>query len=299
MYINFSLIVFKKSKVSHLIAEIKGFTKAIRIPYLLGIVAVQFLTASYIIKVANEVLLNLEFVLLTSSIMMLAAAGYLINDYYDQKIDLINRPDRVIVGIYLRRRRALVAHMGLSVLAVMIGLWIDCWLGLFNFFASFMLWLHSNYFRRILLLGNVMVALMHVMIILVVAVYFEVYNTNLLAYCLFAFVAIFIREVVKNLREVKGDATHGAKTISVTWGIRAAKKLIYLSIFFAIIFIIYFLEDSLPTNLGIYFLVLLPVLGWFIFRIKSADTQSHYRVLKKSIDWIILSGILSIFLLHE
>ena len=144
-----------------------------------------------------------------------------------------------------------------------------------------------------------MVALMHVMIILVVAVYFEVYNTNLLAYCLFAFVAIFIREVVKNLREVKGDATHGAKTISVTWGLRAAKKLIYLSIFFAIIFIIYFLEDSLPTNLGIYFLVLLPVLGWFIFRIKSADTQSHYRVLKKSIDWIILSGILSIFLLHE
>jgi|TARA_B110000971_G_scaffold753_1_gene712 4-hydroxybenzoate polyprenyltransferase len=285
--------------VSHLIAEIKGFTKAIRIPHLFGIVVVQFLTASYLIKTPNEVLLNWEFILLTASITMLAAAGYLINDYYDQKIDLINRPDRVVVGIHLRRRRALAAHMGLSILAIMIGLWIDRWLGLFNFFASFMLWLHSNYFRRVLLLGNIMVALMHVMIILVVATYFQVYNTYLLAYSLFAFVAIFIREVVKDLRGVKGDAAHGAETISVTWGIRTAKKLIYLSIFCGIIFMIYFLEGALPTNSGFYFLALLPFLGWFIYRIQSADTQSHYRTLKKSIDWIILSGILSIFLLHE
>lgn len=285
--------------MSHLIAEIKGFTKAIRIPHLFGIVVVQFLTASYLIKTPNEVLLNWEFILLTASITMLAAAGYLINDYYDQKIDLINRPDRVIVGIHLRRRRALAAHMGLSILAIMIGLWIDRWLGLFNFFASFMLWLHSNYFRRVLLLGNIMVALMHVMIILVVATYFQVYNTYLLAYSLFAFVAIFIREVVKDLRGVKGDATHGAETISVTWGIRTAKKIIYLSIFCGIIFMIYFLEGALPTNSGFYFLALLPFLGWFIYRIQSADTQSHYRTLKKSIDWIILSGILSIFLLHE
>ena len=285
--------------MSHLIADIKGFTKAIRISHLLGIVVVQFLTASYLIKVPIDVLLNWEFILLTGSITMLAAAGYLINDYYDQKIDLINRPDRVVVGIHLPRRRALAAHMGLSILAVMIGLWIDRWLGLFNFFASFMLWLHSNYFRRVLLLGNVMVALMHVMIILVVATYFQVYNTYLLAYSLFAFVAIFIREVVKDLRGVKGDATHGAETISVTWGIRTAKKLIYLSIFCGIIFMIYFLEGALPTNSGFYFLALLPFLGWFIYRIQSADTQSHYRTLKKSIDWIILSGILSIFLLHE
>ena len=285
--------------MSHLIAEIKGFTKAIRIPHLFGIVVVQFLTASYLIKTPNEVLLNWEFILLTASITMLAAAGYLINDYYDQKIDLINRPDRVLVGIHLSRRRALAAHMGLSILAIMIGLWIDRWLGLFNFFASFMLWLHSNYFRRVLLLGNIMVALMHVMIILVVATYFQVYNTYLLAYSLFAFVAIFIREVVKDLRGVKGDAAHGAETISVTWGIRTAKKLIYLSIFCGIIFMIYFLEGALPTNSGFYFLALLPFLGWFIYRIQSADTQSHYRTLKKSIDWIILSGILSIFLLHE
>ena len=285
--------------MSHLIAEIKGFTKAIRIPHLFGIVVVQFLTASYLIKTPNEVLLNWEFILLTASITMLAAAGYLINDYYDQKIDLINRPDRVVVGIHLRRRRALAAHMGSSILAIMIGLWIDQWLGIFNFFASFMLWLHSNYFRRVLLLGNIMVALMHVMIILVVALYFQVYNTYLLAYSLFAFVAIFIREVVKDLRGVKGDAAHGAETISVTWGIRTAKKLIYLSIFCGIIFMIYFLEGALPTNSGFYFLALLPFLGWFIYRIQSADTQSHYRTLKKSIDWIILSGILSIFLLHE
>ena len=285
--------------MNHLISEIKGFTKAIRVPHLLVIVVVQFLTALYIIKVPQEMVLNLEFILLTGSIMMLAAAGYLINDYYDQKIDLINRPDQVIVGIHLRRRRVLMAHMGLSILAVMIGLWIDRWLGLFNFFASFILWLYSNYFRRILLLGNILVGLMHVMIILVVAVYFHIYNIFLLAYCLFTFVAIFIREVVKDLRGIKGDAIHGAKTISVTWGIRTAKKLIYISIFCAIILITYFLEGSFPANSGIYFLAFLPLLFWFIFKLISADTQSHYRTLKKSIDWIILIGILSIFLLHE
>jgi 4-hydroxybenzoate polyprenyltransferase len=144
-----------------------------------------------------------------------------------------------------------------------------------------------------------MVALMHVMIILVVAVHFQVYSTYLLAYSLFAFVAIFVREVVKDLRGVKGDAVHGVETISVTWGIRTAKKIIYLSIFCGIIFMIYFLEGTLPMNSGIYFLALLPFLGWFICRIHTADTRSHYRSLKKSIDWIILSGVLSIFLLYE
>tara|TARA_B100000900_G_scaffold413693_1_gene438291 strand:+ start:1580 stop:2437 length:858 start_codon:yes stop_codon:yes gene_type:complete len=285
--------------LTQLISEIQGFTKAIRIPHLLGIVVVQFLTALYIIKVPQEMLLNLEFILLTSSIVMLAAAGYIINDYFDQKIDLINRPDRVVVGIHLRRRRALIAHMGLSILAVMIGLWIDLWLGLLNFFASFMLWLHSSYFRRILLLGNILVGLMHVMIILVVAVYFQIYNIYLLAYCLFTFLVIFIREVVKDLRGIKGDAIHGAKTISVIWGIRTAKKLIYTSLVCAIILMTYFLEGSLNADSGIYFFVFLPILGWFIFRLRSADTQLHYRSLKKSIDWIILFGILSIFLLHE
>ena len=91
--------------MTQLISEIKGFTKVIRIPHLLGIVVVQFLTALYIIKVPQEMLLTLEFILLTGSIMMLAAAGYIINDYFDQKIDLINRPDQVVVGIHLRRRR--------------------------------------------------------------------------------------------------------------------------------------------------------------------------------------------------
>ena len=285
--------------MTQLISEIKGFTRAIRIPHLLGIVVVQFLTALYIIKVPQEMLLTLEFILLTGSIMMLAAAGYIINDYFDQKIDLINRPDRVVVGIHLRRRRALIAHMGLSILAVMIGLWIDLWLGFLNFFASFMLWLHSSYFRRILLLGNILVGLMHVMIILVVAEYFQIYNIYLLAYCLFAFLLIFIRQVVKDLRGIKGDAIHGAKTISVIWGIRTAKKLIYIAVFCAVFLMTYFLEGSLSSDSGIYFLVFLPILVWFIFRLRSADTQSHYQTLKKSIDWIILFGILSIFLLHE
>ena len=285
--------------MTQLISEIKGFIKAIRIPHLLGILVVQFLTALYIIKVPQEMLLHLEFILLTGSIMILAAAGYIINDYFDQKIDLINRPDQVVVGIHLRRRRALIAHMGLSILAVMIGLWTDLWLGLLNFFASFMLWIYSSYFRRILLLGNILVGLMHVMIILVVAVYFQIYNIYLLAYCLFTFLIIFIREVVKDLRGIKGDTIHGAKTISVIWGIRTAKKLIYTSLFCAIILMTYFLEGSFNVDSGIYFLVFLPLLGWFIFRLRSADTQAHYRSLKKSIDLIILFGILSIFLLHE
>ena len=75
--------------------------------------------------------LSWEFILLTVSITILGAAGFLINDYYDQKIDLINRPDRVVVGIHLRRRLVLAAHMGLSILAIMIGLWIELWLGTF------------------------------------------------------------------------------------------------------------------------------------------------------------------------
>ncbi|MFC7670424.1 UbiA family prenyltransferase [Hymenobacter humi] len=106
----------------------------------------------------STALLNARFGLLVLAALLVAAGGYIINDYYDVKIDAINRPDRLVIGRVVRRRKAMLAHLLLSGVGVLLAGWLHPVLGAVTLGTALLLWGYSARFKRVALVGNVSIA---------------------------------------------------------------------------------------------------------------------------------------------
>lgn len=270
--------------------------RLVRFNNLLIVVLAQILTALFLVSPypkPSDILSDIFFLLLILGTLSITAAGYIINDYYDIKIDLINKPDRVIIGKILKRRVALVLHAVLNFIGVAIGFSISYTVGLIHLFATFSLWLYSNQLKRLPFIGNLMVAVLTGASIAVVGLYFDknLYLVN--TYAFFAGGITLIRELIKDMEDTKGDARHGCLTLPILWGFRKTKKFIYgLSALFVLSLLYMAYELNNPILLY-YFLLLSPVFGVFIYKLYFADTTKAYRYLSNYCKFIMVSGILS------
>ncbi len=280
--------------------DLVGFLIASRIPSLLIIGSTQYLTAIFLVSDFQgkaTVLASLSFLMLSLSTVLIAAAAYINNDYYDQKIDMINRPDRVVVGTLFRRRLAILAHFMMTILGIAIGFYLSPWIGLIHVLSSSFLWLYSNRLRRIPILGNLVISVSSGMTLLLVPIYLGRYEPLVYVYTIFAVSIILIREVVKDLEDVKGDQRFGVKTIPVFWGIRGAKVFIGVVVLGGILFLISFLVLVDNWMITYYFIALIPVLVWFIVKLILADTQKQYSSLRQITNVIIFTGLASMLVL--
>ncbi len=200
-----------------------------------------------------------KFLLLILATVLIAAAGNVINDYFDQRTDRINKPRDIIVGVHVKRRVAMAIHQifnffGLAI-AVYISWSVGIWkLSIVHFFAAGSLWFYSVQFKRELIIGNVLVAVLAALVPILVgiyeipllireygaevaqyfklsrpgedpAVYFKYMFYFIFGYALFAFALNLIREIVKDMADVKGDMRIGAQTIPLVYGIKNAKRI--------------------------------------------------------------------------
>ncbi|MEQ8338302.1 MAG: geranylgeranylglycerol-phosphate geranylgeranyltransferase [Cyclobacteriaceae bacterium] len=283
-----------------LTTDLPGFIKASRIPSLLIISITQVFTAVYLVSdFSNKysIIYSIDFILLIISTLMIAAGGFIINDYYDQKIDMINRPKKVVVGTKFRRRLAMLSHSLLSVTGIAIGFWLDIRIGAIHIFSTFGLWYYSNHLRRLPIIGNMTISFLTSLTLLIVVVFFRRHELLVYVYALFAFLTVLVREVIKDIEDVKGEAAVGCQTIPVVWGIRGAKAFIYLVIAAGGSFLVSFLLTTESMLVRYYFLLLIPVFGWFIYKLARSDRQQHYIHLRMITNLIILSGLISMLLI--
>jgi 4-hydroxybenzoate polyprenyltransferase len=231
--------------------------------------------------------------ILSFSTVVLAAAGYIINDYYDIKIDYLNKPDKVIVGNLLKRRIALALHWILNIAGVVAGLFVNIFLGIINFFAAFLLWFYSNQLKRLPFLGNFTVAFLTALSLLVVLVLYPYHHILVIIYAVFAFFINLIREIIKDLEDWKGDLAFGCRTLPIVWGMRKTKRFIYILM---IIFVI--LLGWLTIKLDNYFikgyfaLLAIPA-AFFAWKLIKSDTRRDFYFLSLFSKIIMLSGIIS------
>ena len=279
-----------------------GFLIASRIPNLLIIGATQYLTAFFLVSEYPQKLNQLTskgFFMMVVSTVMIAAGGYIINDYYDQKIDMVNRPDKVVIGVLMRRRLALLAHFVLTVGAIALGFYLNPKIGVVHIFSSFFLWYYSNQLRRITIIGNVVIAFLTGLTLLMVCIYLARNEVLVYIYASFAMAITLIREVLKDMEDVKGDSKFGIESLPVIFGIRGAKAFIYLAIGISGAFLISFLITIDIWLVRYYFMALLPIFIWFIYKLIYADRQKDYQSLIRFTDLIIISGLISMILLKS
>lgn len=230
--------------------------------------------------------------LLSSATVMVAAAGYIINDYYDIKIDLINKPERVVIGKTITRRYAILFHSVLSIAGVAIGFYLKWEVGLVNMVCVFLLWLYSNSLKRQPLIGNVTVALLTAASVYLINLLY--YYTDLVTiYAVFAFAITLVREIIKDIEDLKGDDTFGCKTLPILWGVRKTKKFIYwiLAFFVVTVALMNYYFSQLPQ---IYFLFFLLVpLVFFVVKLWRADTKNEFYQLSRWSKVLMILGTAS------
>lgn len=245
-----------------MVKKIKAFCTLVRWPNLLMIALMPLLIRYGMLKssltylILNNplslVMSSAHFLMLVMGIVALAAAGYVMNDYVDVKIDAINKPDKRVVGVYFNENQTIKMYWILNVLSLVL-IFLVCYryalTGLFFLFllASGLLWFYSTTYKHIWLLGNLLVALVVAVlpllpcvmdIILLNRTYGELFvntgtSVNYLAYWIlafsgFAFLYTLIREVIKDMEDVEGDRTYGSKTIPIVFGLKTAKILVVL-----------------------------------------------------------------------
>lgn len=253
----------------------------------------QFFTAACLFQRGASVFTDVWLFILSASTILIAAAGYIINDYYDVKIDLINKPERVVIGKSITRRYAIFFHTALSFLGVALGLLINWKVGAINFVCAFLLWLYSNNLKRQPLIGNVVVSFLTGLSVFILVFLYEQLFPLVVAYSLFAFFMTLIREVVKDMEDVKGDNSFGCKTLPIVWGIRKTKLFLYAvtAVFSATVVWMDFFQLGIPL---VYFVPLLFLpMAVLMVRLVRADTKSQFYQLSQLSKVIMLLGIVS------
>ena len=216
-----------------------------------------------------------------------------INDYYDVKIDFINKPDRVVIGKSITRRYALMFHTLLSLMGITIGFILSWWIAAVNIFSVFLLWLYSNNLKRLPFIGNFAVALLTGLSILVVDALYPPHHALIWIYAVFSFFMTLVREIVKDMEDLKGDNTFGCKTLPIVWGIRKTKLLIYLIllIFLTSLLLLNHYYSRLPLSYFAFFLFL-PV-AFFVLWLLRADMKREFGWLSTFCKIILVLGVIS------
>ena len=305
---------------------LQAFLRLIRWQNLVFIVLTEFLFYYCIVLSAYEAqgiksawfLSPVFFVWLTVSSVLIAAAGYIINDYFDLNIDQVNKPDAIVIQKIIKRRWAIFWHLCFSVIGVVIALYVSWKIGNWvvapvNLACVFVLLFYSTTFKKKFLVGNVMISLLTAWVVFVL--YFSELDLVTLSrepfyhaalnkifkqavlYSGFAFVISLVREVVKDMEDIQGDEKYGCKTIPVVWGIPATK--VFAGVWLVVLILSVFAMLIYALMLGwytaaLFALLLIAVPLILILRdLYHAATTEQFHKISKWIKLVMLTGILS------
>lgn len=306
-------------------ALVKPFLKLIRFPNLIFIVLTQTLFQFCIFyPIYNRQVPPhdvFQFILLVIASVFVAAAGYIINDYFDINIDLINKPGVMVLDKTISRRWALAWHLGLSIsgiiiTAIAVNFFARWYIVVANICCVILLWFYSSRFKKDVLIGNIIVSLLTAWTILVIFLskyslqdaFSDADSSQLrlfrftMLYAGFAFIISLIREAIKDIEDMHGDEKYGCKTMPIIWGVNATK--VYCAVWLTILIIMlvviqFYVLQFRWWGAVVYCIVfiILPLL--FLFkRLITAQTTTHYHRLSSLTKWIMLAGILSMIFFY-
>ena len=313
-----------------ILSTIIGFFKLIRSLNLFFIVLTQFLFYYFIIVPQYSILSlskprldDSNFLMIVLASILIAAGGYIINDYFDINIDRVNKPQRLIIGNVISRRWAMFFHLLLSLLGLVLTGLVSASLNnkllfILNFFSVILLWFYSTFFKRRLLIGNIIISLLSAWVVIVLYVcemnfdldgvsvqssksMLKIYQLAVV-YAGFAFITSLVREIVKDMEDIEGDRKYLCQTMPIVWGVSASKLFIsvWLVVLSGILFFMmgYALLKSFFISASyVLFFLIVPLIDMLIFLFRSRK-QNDFKKLSLRIKIFMFLGILSMFIYY-
>lgn len=259
------------------------------------LLAINLILVKYIIFFHDKLIspkFNINYNLISSSILFITAGGYIINDFYDRKIDAINKPEKLLIGQLILAKEAVLYYFILNILAVILIMKLYNWLIISFIFSIILLWLYSFWLKNMPIVGNVIVAFLTALPLVIIALYFQINQSLLFTFAFFAFSISLIRELVKDIEDIVGDTEGGLKTFPIVFGVAKTKLLIKLILIIFTIAFIYLI--AYISNIYIYFIIIfLSLFAWLFIKIQKAYSKTDFTYLSNFLKIIMLIGVIS------
>ena len=272
----------------------------IRLYNIFIIIIAQYFTSIFIISIDNSIssiLFDFQLFLLILSSSIAIASGYIINNFYDYEKDLINKPVKSKIDKVVRKRTKLSLYIILNFLCIYTSSLVSWKSVLFFSIYIFMIWFYSHKLKRILFVGNIVSSLLSVIPFLIILIYYKNFELIIFMYAIFLFLIVYMREIIKDLENIKGDFTLNYRTIPVVYGEQLSKYLLMV-ISFIVVIIVCFLLTYFDTGMMYYYYYLsIVILLLFTIILRKYNSKKYYNLLHNLLKFLIVLGVLSIVLI--
>lgn len=277
-------------KVLSLLSVVRGYN-------ILLIVIAQYLASIFIFspeKSLRNVLLdiNLYFIVLTT--ICVIAAGYIINNFYDDETDKINRPVKSRIDAIVGQEIKLPIYFILNFLGVCFAFLVSWRAALFFSIYIFLIWLYSHKLKKYPLTGLISAAVLAILPFFAVFVYYKNFSEIIFTHAAFLFFILLIRELIKDLERLKGDFIQNYQTIVVKFGENFTKILITVIAFLTLNPIYFLLKYPEIGGMKYYFYMSIIVLFSFVLFLWFSKSKRNYRLLHIALKLLILAGVFSL-----
>jgi 4-hydroxybenzoate polyprenyltransferase len=211
------------------------FLQLIRYQNLMIMILTLFFVKYFLIPPFSTPLPSGTYFFLISAVVLIAAGGYIINDVYDITIDKINKPSKVLIDSTFSKTTAFYFYAIFNAIGLLFAFLISFQIGWIHGLCAFSLWLYARYLKKNILVGNAVVAFLSAFVVLIINILHQSHFPLVYAFALFAFFIALIRELVKDIEDMEGDAIAACRTFPLVFGIFKTKILVYCLIAFFIL----------------------------------------------------------------
>jgi 4-hydroxybenzoate polyprenyltransferase len=265
------------------------------------IVLAQYLSAIFILapeKRALSVLLDFDLFILIFASSLTIASGYIINNFYDSKKDLINRPNKSMLDRLVSQKTKLYVYFSLNFIVVFLAIFVSWRAFVYFSVYIFFIWYYSHRIKKYPIIGNLTAAFLAVLPFFAIFLYYKNLYEVIFGHATFLFLLLLIREMIKDLENIKGDLANDYKTIPIVYGETISKKVI-IALSIATIFPVYVLIEIFDVGyMDMYFYFSLITLIFFLVRLWKSNTKEQFVQLHNVLKFLIVAGVFSIILIN-
>jgi len=287
-------------KQKHVLLKFFSMFSVVRGYNIIIIVLAQYLTSVFILahdKSLRDVVLDVNLLMLVLASAATIAGGYIINNFYDYEKDLINRPQKSMLDRLVSQNTKLSLYFTLNFIAVIMASYVSFRAVVFFSIYIFGIWFYSHKLKRLPIIGNLTSAVLTITPFFAVFIYYKNFETVIFVHAIFLFLIISMRELTKDLENIKGDLTLNYRTIPIVYGENTSKIMLTILTIFTLV-PVYLLTNYFEIGRMHYFFYLSVVLLIiFLLLIWKSEKRTHYLILHNILKFIIVAGVFSIVLI--
>jgi 4-hydroxybenzoate polyprenyltransferase len=281
-------------KLFSMFVVVRGFNLAL-------IVFAQYITAIFIMapnQSLSEVIFDRPLFALILATVGAIASGYIINNFYDTEKDIINRPHQSILEQYVSQNTKLILYFIINFIVVVVASYVSFRSVLFFSVYIFAIWFYSHKIKKKPIIGNLISAILTITPFFAIFLYYKNYSGLIFVFGFYLFLVLSMRELVKDLENLKGDLTLNYKTIPVVYGEKVAKLMVVILVTINILITWYLLTTFDLGTMDYFFYLSVSLLSVVVVLVFLAQHQQQYMRIHYLLKLLILLGVFSIILLN-